>query len=138
MLASVPGQTAELLWPIDRQGLPEHGIDLTEDRGAGANPDCERENRGCREARRLAHETEGEGEILAQAFDPCGAPGLPDVFLDHHDRAEFSRRRRACLGWRQARSDPVFRFEIDVIAELLVEIVFPVHVSPRWCPTPAT
>jgi len=84
------------------------------------------------------HETEGKRQILTQALDPCGAPSLANIFLDQRDRAELSSGRRVCLGWRQAGVYLVLCLEIDVIAKLFVEIVFPVHVSPRWCPTRAT
>src|SRR5438094_5675240 len=107
MFLPEPRQAAELLRTVDRQRLPEHGVDLTENRGARADADGEREDRGRREAWRLAHETGGEREVLAHALDPRGAPGLADVFLDQGDRSELPGRRRACLRSRKAGVHPI-------------------------------
>lgn len=59
-----PGKAAQLARLRDRQRLPEDGVDLAENGGAGADTQRQRENRDDAEAGRLEEQADGESEIL--------------------------------------------------------------------------
>ena len=61
----------------ERQRLEQHAIHGAEDRRVGADPDCQRENRGERKAGRCAKRPEGVSPIGEKAFEVCHMVLLP-------------------------------------------------------------
>src|SRR6185437_13294846 len=99
-----------------RQRTQEQCVHGAEDRGVGANAECERENGDRGEAGIAAEGAEREAEVLARHLDESQAGRSARLLLVHGDVAEIASRGIRRVGVLQ-------RVERQVEADLLVELL---------------
>ena len=93
---------------VDRQRLDQHGVDQTEDRRVGADPEPERQQGHERERRRPPQKPEGVADVAAQLVDQPQADGVAAFLLARVNAAELGERTPAgfLLPARPAAADP--------------------------------
>ena len=74
---------------MDRERLHQDEIDQTEDRGVGADPERERQQRDDGKRRRAAKQAERVGDVAAQLVQPTQSEGVAAMRLVRLDAAEI-------------------------------------------------
>jgi hypothetical protein len=104
--------------------MKQQRVDHAEDRGVGANPQSQRENRHDRKTRTLAKLTKTEAKILAQVVDQAHAASITAIFLDLFDTAKGKASKAEGLYPRVTGACELLDFAIEVEAELFMQLVF--------------
>ena len=111
---------------LDRQCLDQHGVDQAEDRGVGADPEPERQQRHQRERGRPPQQPQGVAHVAAQFVEQPQADGFAAFLLTRFDAAELSERPPAGFGLRHA-LPPQFRLiELEMDAHLVLHLTLEV------------
>ena len=73
-----------------RQRPDQYGIDDTKDGGGRSDTECQRQDRGKREARALADHPERDAEVVRQSLDPADVVRLVRVLTNAQCIAELT------------------------------------------------
>ncbi len=112
---------------IDRQRFDQHGVDQTEDRRVGADPESERQQRHQRERRRPPEKPDRVADVAAQLVDQPQADGVAAFFLARVNAAELGERTPASFLFRDTPPPQIRLIELEVDPHLVLHL--PLEVS---------
>ena len=104
------------------KGAQQHAVDDREDRRVGADPERERDECRGGEAFVAPHGPQGESGICNERLQPVRGPGFPDPLPDGADAAERALGGAARLVGRHPTLDVLLGLDLDVGADLRLEI----------------
>ncbi len=115
--------------PVHRVGVQQHALDHAEDRRRRADAEGQRQDRGHREGRLLAHAADRVADVLScaeaglspRARDAAPRPRVPRPLADRRRVAERAARREARFVGRDAVLDAVVCLRGEVGAKLAVQ-----------------
>jgi hypothetical protein len=104
--------------------MKQQRADHAEDRGVGANPQSQRENRHDCKTRTFAKLAKSEAKILAQVIDQAHAANITAIFLDLFDTTKGKSSAAEGLFLRVTGACEFLDFAIEVEAKLFMQLVF--------------
>ena len=114
----------ELVRVAHGKTFEQQQIQQTKDRGAGADADGEREDRGGRETRRAPHRSNGVAQVGAQVVDDRKTARFATGLLPADDIAELLARVSFRIRARHPLRFEVGRASLEVEPHLAVHVVF--------------
>ena len=112
----------------------QHGVHHAENRGGGADAECEYGDGGDGEGRRFAQRADGEPRVARHTFQRAPAPGFAGGLADLREVAEIAPRARGVLPALAAQ----LRFLLQVKAQFFVEFALFASISARTSLLPPT
>src|SRR5580658_3632554 len=111
------------------QGAQQDGVNDAEQRGVGADSECQSQYRRGREAGIFAQSAQADADVHQQVFHGWPAPGVTALLLNQRDVAEGAASCRGGLFSRHAGGDEFFYFLVEMLANFIGKFV--VDAAPR-------
>src|SRR5882672_7451814 len=117
-------QRDELFWIANGQAAQQESFDQSEDAGVRTNAKREREDRCCREGRRLAQRPDCVTEILSHAVQNRFPTDVANLIFHGCDAAQFHSCSAKGLVPAQSSSDLLFGGTLQELDEFSVQFLF--------------
>jgi hypothetical protein len=121
-------QQNEAVRVVHWQRANQQVIDEAEERGIGADAECERDRHDGREGPGLPQHPHGVAQVLGDHVETRHSSLLPVHFAQRHQRAEFEQRLAPRVGRRQTAAPAVVDEQLEMRGQLFVE--FTIELRP--------
>ena len=112
-------------------GLNDDRVNDGEGRGGGADPERKRQNGGAGEGRIAPGDPQSVAEVAPDLRQQRAGTRGTDAFFDLFEALQLGERRAARLLWGEPRSPLVVNHQVNVRAQLVVELALGVAAAEQ-------